>query len=282
MTPKHDALEQARRKLAAAPADLRFAVLFTPRGQREALTALFAVYVEIREILRECSDAGVAQAKLAWWRKEISLLGERKPRHPLSLNLLATSEKRVLPIQPFLDIIESVRADIAVPSFPHFADVERHCHRRGGALVELAALLRGAQQQTTLDAAHRLGAAWQLADIVAQGAVYAEHRRVYFAADDLRKHGVDRHIVGDAHTDTGLKKLLADYAQRARTLRDTAKAGITAECDMLCSGWILNGLAEARLKKITRPDYKPSGAPVELRPLAALITAWRSARAAAR
>ncbi len=281
MTPEHDA-EQARRKLAAAPADLRFAVLFTPRGQREALTALFAIYVEIREILRECSDAGVAQAKLAWWREEIGLLGEHKPRHPLSLNLLAASKKRGLPVQPFLGIIESVRADIAAPPFPHFADVEHYCQCRGGTLVELAALLRGAQQQTTLAAARRLGAAWQLADIVTQGAVYAEHGRVYFAADDLRKHGVDRHIVGDAHTDTGLKKLLADYAQRARTLRDTAKADITAECDMLCSGWILNGLAEARLKKITRPDYKPGGAPVELRPLAALITAWRSARAAAR
>lgn len=270
--------DPAQQKLTAAPSDLRFAVLFVSREQRDALTALFAVYLEIREILQECNDSNVALAKLGWWQEEIVLFIQNKPRHPLSINLLRFTNTQPLPSQPFLDIIESVHTDIAKPWFPHFEDVERYCQRRGGALLELAALLAGAQQATTLDAARQLGLAWQLAEIALTGMEHAQHGRIYFAADDLHKHGVDRHIVGDAHTDTGIRALLADYAQRARAFRDTAMADLSTERQTLSSSLVLNGLAQARLRKFARLYYNPGVAPLELRPLVALYTAWHSAR----
>ena len=270
--------DPARQKLSAAPADLRFAVLFAPREQRDALTALFAVYLEIREILHECSDAGVARTKLDWWREEISQLVDHKPRHPFSVNLSRFTDQQPLPSQPFLDIIESVYMDIAVPSFPHFEDVERYCQRRGGALLELAALLSGAQRQSTRQAARQLGIPWQLAQIILYSTVHAQHGRIYFAADDLHKHGVDRHIVGNVHTDTGIRALLADYAERSRAFRDGAMSSVQTEREMLSSAGILNGLAQVRLKKLARLDYNLGNLPVELHPFTALFTAWRCAR----
>ncbi|MGH8282765.1 MAG: squalene/phytoene synthase family protein [Gammaproteobacteria bacterium] len=270
--------DSARRKLAAAPADFRFAVLFAPREQRKALTVLFAVYLEIREILHECSDPGVAGIKLAWWQEEINLLLEHKPRHPLSQHLARFIDKRPLPLRPFLEIIEGARTDINAPAFPHFADVERYCYRRGGALTELAALLTGAKYAVILNAVRSLGIGWQLANIVVQASLHAQHGRVYFAADDLRKHGVDKHIVAGIHTDAGLKALLADYARRARAFRDAALVNPSSKDRTLATGWILNGLAQARLNKFARRDYNADAAPVDLHPLAALFTAWRSAR----
>ena len=274
--------DPARQKLAIAPFDLRFAVLFAPREQREVLTALFAVYLEIREILQECNDSNVALAKLGWWREEIGLFIQNRPRHPLSINLLRFTNTQPLPSRPFLDIIESVHTDIAKPALPHFEDVERYCQRRGGALLKLAALLAGAQQATTLEAARQLGLTWQLAEIALTGMEHAQHGRIYFAADDLHKHGVDRHIVGGAHTDTGIRALLADYAQRARAFRNTAMADLSTEKQTLSSSLVLNGLAQTRLRKFARLDYNPGVAPLELRPLVALYTAWQSARNAAR
>ncbi|MGH8322098.1 MAG: squalene/phytoene synthase family protein [Gammaproteobacteria bacterium] len=268
----------ARRKLESAPADLRFAVLFAPREQRDALTALLAVYLEIRETLHECSDPGVAGIKLAWWQEEVSLLLEHKARHPLSQHLARFVDKRPLSLQPFLEIIEAVRMDVGTPSFPHFADVELYCYRRGGALTELAALLAGAQQAITLDAARALGIGWQLANIVMQTPLHAQQGRVYFATDDLHKHGVDKHIVAGTHTDAGLKALLADYARRARAFRGTAIRNPSSTNQVLSTGWILNGLAQARLKKFAQRDYNTTAAPVELHPLSSLFTAWRSAR----
>ncbi len=270
--------DPARRKLATAPVDLRFALLFAPRAQREALAALLAIYLEIREILHKCSDPGVAEVKLAWWQEEIRLLLEHKPRHPLSQNLAGFAEKTHLPLQPFLEIIEAVRMDVGTPSFSHFADVEIYCYRRGGALTELAASLAGTQQAITLDAARALGIGWQLANIVIQTPLHAQQGRVYFATDDLHKHSMEKHIVAGTHTDAGLKALLADYARRAHAFRDAAIINPSSTNQVLSAGWILNGLAQARLNKFAQRNYNTTAAPVELHPLSSLFTAWRSAR----
>ncbi|MGA9851592.1 MAG: hypothetical protein WBR15_01500 [Gammaproteobacteria bacterium] len=76
--------------------------------------------------------------------------------------------------------------------------------------------------------------------------VVARHK-LAAAPANLRNHDMDRHIVGEAHTGAGL-----------------------------------NRLARARLKKFTWRDYNTDAAPVELRPLAAVFTAWRSTRTTTR
>ncbi|MDE2069834.1 MAG: squalene/phytoene synthase family protein [Gammaproteobacteria bacterium] len=272
--------EEARRRLAAAPADLRFAVLFAPHAQRSVLTTLFAVYLEIREILRECSDADVARAKLGWWREEIALLAGHRARHPLSIRLDQLIGDVALPTEPLYEIIESVARDIDAAAFHDFDEVEKYCRQRGGALTELTTALAGACIPGTLAAARLLGRSWQLADIVVNGLVYAEHGRIYFASDDLRKHGIDRHVSGAAHSFAGVQALLADYAARARALHATALAQTEVTWSDLSAGLVLGGLAQARLKKFARTGYPKAAAPVELQPFAQLWTAWRSARRA--
>lgn len=272
--------EEVRRKLAAAPADLRFAALFVPRTQRSVLIALFALYLEIREILRECSDAEVARAKLEWWREEIARLAVHRPRHPLSIRLDQQTRDATLPTEPLYAIIESVARDITATAFHDFDAVEKYCRQRGGALTELAAALAGARTPGTLAAARLLGRSWQLADITLNGLAYAEHGRIYFASDDLRKHGIDRHVSSAVHSIAGVRALLEDYAARARALHSTALAQTEVTWSDLSVGLVLGGLAQARLKKFARTGYPEAAAPVELQPFAQLWTAWRSARRA--
>ena len=273
-----NAAEEARHKFSSAPTDLRFAVLFSPRAQRAALTALLAMYLEIREILHECSDADVARAKLTWWQEEVGLLSEQQPRHPLAINLVQYLPKPFASKELLLEIIEGFETDISSPAFRCFKEVERYCQQRGGALLQLTAVFAGAQQAATMAAARNLGTAWQLADIVVQTGEHARHGRSYFAAEDLRKHGLDRHIVVKTHTDAGLKALLSDYAQRAQTLEDSALSQPSVEPQRLVAARVLNGLARARLKKFATRGYDTMQPPVELRPLARLLIAWFCAR----
>jgi hypothetical protein len=49
---------------AGLPLDLRHAVQFSPDRYRAKLTALCALYGEIREIPHECRDPAVAETKL--------------------------------------------------------------------------------------------------------------------------------------------------------------------------------------------------------------------------
>lgn len=274
------ATDSARRKLAAAPADLRFAALFSSREQRPALTALLAVYTEVREILRECQDAGVARTKLGWWQKEMELLVQHQPRHPLCKVLDTCLHGYTLPAQTLIDVTASVSADISALAFQHYEEVEHYCRLRGGALTELAAQIGGPQSAATLEAARWLGQSWQLADIVLNGLEYARLGRNYFASDDLRRHGVDSHVADDHHSAAGVQTLLQDYAQRAQALRTNALVIMGTTGHNLTCGRVLAGLASARLKKLAARAYKPTATPVELHAFTRLWIAWRSARLA--
>ncbi|MDE2197001.1 MAG: squalene/phytoene synthase family protein, partial [Gammaproteobacteria bacterium] len=205
--------EEARRKLVDAPADLRLATLFAPAAQRHALTALFAVYVEIREIQRECSDRGVASAKLGWWEEEIDALYAGHPRHPLTRQLTPFVPRLAAQHDCFHAIIAGVQMDVSAAGCASFEDVKRQCYRHAGALAELTVALNGAASTEAFQAARLLGNAWRLAEIVTGGIAQALHGHMYFAADDLHRHGVDLHITGGAHSNAGVSALLADYAR---------------------------------------------------------------------
>lgn len=273
-----NATQEVRRKLATAPSELRLAVLFSPRTRRAALTALFAVYLEIRGILQACSDAGVARTKLAWWQEEVQLLSEHRPRHPLSKTLDQHTQQYPLSPPLLFEITESVAIDIGAVAFNSFNDVEKYCNQRGGALMEAAAALTGPVTPDTLVATRLLGRSWQLTDIVLNGLQYAEHGRIYFSSDDLRKHGLDRHISGESHSIAGVQALLEDYATRASAVHASALALSTVLWSELRAGLVLSGLAQARLEKFARHAYRTTAAQVELHPFTQLLTAWRSAR----
>ncbi|MGH8372376.1 MAG: squalene/phytoene synthase family protein [Gammaproteobacteria bacterium] len=269
--------------LTGIPADLRYAIQFSPEKYRARLIALATLYTEIREIPQECRDPGVAETKLRWWEEEIELMLDGKPRHPTSQMFWANHGKLNLTNRLFLDIIDSARQDLSPPSFPAFENVMHYCRQRGGAFTALAVGLCNAESLVTLSAARNIGCAWQLAGIVTRSAVDAQLGRVYFAAEDLRKHHVDQHVVEGVHSDTGLKALLADYSMWAQRLIEDAR-GATPELerDNLVAASILAAFALGRLRKLARRHFVTGARTVELSPFSALLTAWSTARRAAR
>lgn len=278
----HKDLGEIRQKLKFISPDLLSAALFSPPAQRRATTALLAVYTEIRGILRECSDAGVARTKLAWWQEELELLSAHHPRHPLCKTLDEQLGGRALPTQTFFDITAGVSTDIGAVAFEHYEDVERYCYQRGGALTELAAQLDGPQPPGTLYAARLLGQSWQLADIVFNGSEYARHGRNYFAADDLRRYSIDPQAVIQQRANPRVQTLLKDYAQRTTAQYTSASVLANVNWSKLACALVLAGLARARLKKFTARTHTPAVAPVELGAFTQLWIAWRSARRALR
>lgn len=270
---------QATAKLATAPLDFRLALSFSPAPQRPALTALLAVYLEIREVPAECRDPGVADVKLRWWEEELGALYAAKPRHPLTQALHPHLAPLVGRQGLFLDLLTGARMDIAGAGLASFEDVKRYCYRHSGALSELAALLGGARSKEALLAARLLGNSRRLADIAVRGSAEALLGRVYFAAEDLKSHGVDRHISGATHADDSVRALVRDYAERARRMHAEALVAVpVGERPAFTPESILSALALKRVAKLERAGFKPTDEPVELHPLPALFTAWRAAR----
>lgn len=266
---------QVQAKLRTTSLDRRLALTFSDPSCRRALSALFAVYLEIREIPVECRDPGVAEVKLRWWEEEIGALYAGRPRHPLT-QALASHLGPLAGRQPvFLDLVTGTRLDVVMPGFASYEDVKRYCYRHSGALAELSVLLGGARSKEALLSARLLGNSTRLADITVQGTAEALRGRVYFAVDDLKKHHVDSHISGETHHDAPVRTLVKDYGERSIVMHHEALRGIPpAESGAFAPWRVLSALALKRLKESPGPDAEP----VELRPLSALLTAWRAAR----
>lgn len=270
---------QVEGKLASAPLDFRLALAFSASEHRPALTALLAVYLEIREVLVECHDPGVAEVKLRWWEEEIGALYAGKSRHPLTAALWPHLAPLTSKQQTFLDLVSGTRMDIAGAGFGSFEDLKRYCYRHSGALAELSALLAGARSEQALLAARLLGNSTRLADIAVRGTAEALRGRVYFAAADLKAHGVDRHISGETHADAPVRSLVKDYGERARVMQAEALGSMPVAERPAFAGWrVMSALALKRVAKSERTGSDTSPEPVELHPLSALLTAWRAAR----
>ena len=271
--------DQATAKLAGAPLDLRLSLVFCPAAQHLAQTALHAVYEELREVPREVRDPGVADVKLRWWEEEVSLLQAHKARHPLTQAL-----QPLLPAlpgldAPFRDLVLGARMDIAGSGFPGFEDVKRYCFRHSGALAELSAVLGGARSQETRLAARLLGNAACLADIATTGVAEALHGRLRFAAEDLKLHGIDKHIHGETSDTVQVQALVQDYADRAHSMAASVWLGVPASERAALTTWQVRcALALKRARKQVRAGTARAAEPVELQPLSALFTAWRAAR----
>lgn len=269
----------AQKKISAAPLDIRLALTFSPPGERAGLTALFAVYLEIREIPVECRDPGVAGVKLGWWEDEVQALYQGTPRHPLSQSLAPSLGALKGNRQAFLDLIAGTRMDVTGSQFASFEDLKRYCYRHSGALAELSAALCGARSKEALSAARLLGNSRRLAQIVNDGVAAALKGHLYFATEDLKKHGVDSHISEGRHSGNPVRALLKDYAERSREMGAEALGALSPdEKDSLTTWRILQALALKRVAKLEASDFRTGSEPVELHPLPALFTAWRAAR----
>src|SRR5689334_12129241 len=75
MTPE----EYCQQKAAQSGSSFYYSFLFLPPERRRAITALFAFCREVDDIVDECTDAGVARVKLAWWRNEVAAIYNGAP-----------------------------------------------------------------------------------------------------------------------------------------------------------------------------------------------------------
>jgi phytoene synthase len=271
--------QQATDKVSSASLDLRLSLLFTPPEARPAQTALHAVYLELQEVPREARDPGVADVKLRWWEEEIGSLYAGKARHPLTQALQPHMPALKGHQQAFLELIAGIRADIAGAGFSNFEDVKRYCYRHSGALAELSALLGDAGSEAALLSARLLGNANCLGGIASRGVADALRGRLFFAAEDLKLHDIDKHIHGESQDSEQVQDLVADYADRARAMQADAVRSVPAGERRALTTWrIRSALALKRALKQERLGSRHAAEPVELQPLSALFTAWNTAR----
>ncbi|TVQ62013.1 MAG: squalene synthase HpnC [Phycisphaerales bacterium] len=104
-----------------------------PRGWRDDFAAVYAFCRWADDLADETGHGPRAREHsmelLAWWREELEACYAGEPRHPVFVALRPSVERRELPKQAFLDLIDAFEQDQRVTRYASWADVLGYCTR---------------------------------------------------------------------------------------------------------------------------------------------------------
>lgn len=264
MTPD----EYCRDKAAASGSSFTSSFRFLPADKRQAITALYAFCREVDDAVDDCSDAGVARMKLAWWRMEVAALYEGRPTHPVTRALATALQRFALPQEHLGEIIDGMEMDLDTQRYADFKALHLYCYRVASIVGLLAAEIFGYDDRHTLKYAHDLGLALQLTNIIRDVGEDARRGRIYLPQDELARFGVAEADILDSRYSDGFSQLMAFQVDRARGCYDRALAQLPAgDRRKQAAGLIMAAIYRTTLEEIAADGCRVLTHRVSLPPL---------------
>jgi phytoene synthase len=211
MTPH----EYCQAKAAQSGSSFYYSFLFLPPERRRAITALYAFCREVDVVVDECTDAGVARLKLAWWRGEVAQVYDGHPSHPVAVALAAVKDRFSLPQERLQEIIDGMEMDLNHAGYADFESLRLYCHRVASVVGLLSAEIFGFRDARTLDYARDLGLAFQLTNIIRDVGEDARRGRIYLPREEMQRHGVSAGDIVAARETANFRSLMEFQIGRA-------------------------------------------------------------------
>ena len=273
MTPD----EYCQQKAAASGSSFYYSFLFLPAERRRAITALYAFCREVDDVVDEVSDAGVARAKLAWWRTEVANLFAGHPQHPVTRALAPFAAPYGLDAARMNEIIDGMEMDLVRHRYADFDSLALYCHRAAGVVGQLSAGVFGYSNPSTLEYAETLGIAFQLTNIIRDVGEDARRDRIYIPQEDLARFGLDARDILARREDARFRDLMAFQADRAIGYYERAHARLAPEDRRnQRAGLVMAAIYRALLDEIRRDGYRVLDRRIALTPLRKLWIAWKT------
>jgi 15-cis-phytoene synthase len=253
MTPD----QYCQEKAAGSGSSFYYSFLFLPRERRRAITALYAFCREVDDAADEPHDAGIARAKLAWWRGEVAALYAGRPTHPVTRALAAALPRFNLPQEQLQEIIDGMEMDLDQARYADFKALHLYCYRVASVVGLLAAEIFGYRDRRTLKYAHDLGLAFQLTNIIRDVGEDARRGRIYLPQDELARFGVTEADILRARHSDAFDALMRFQADRAQATYDRALAELPA-CDRKSqrAGLIMAAIYRTTLDEIAGDGFR--------------------------
>ncbi len=268
-------------KAAASGSSFYYAFLFLPPPRRAAITAFYAFCREVDDVVDETSDAGVAAAKLAWWRQEVQAAFAGRPSHPVMKALMPLAAGFDIQATHLQAVIDGCQIDLQQTRFLDYAGLQRYCHLVAGVVGEVAANIFGRTQADTVQYAHRLGLAMQLTNIIRDVGDDARRGRIYLPMSELQQFDVRAQEILKRDSPWGYSErfdaLMRFQAERAHKLYDEAFA-LLPEADRRAQkpGLMMANIYRTLLREIEADGFRVLHQRTSLTPLRKLWIAWRT------
>ncbi|MFN3398142.1 MAG: presqualene diphosphate synthase HpnD [Sulfurimicrobium sp.] len=281
MTPD----QYCQEKAASSGSSFYNSFRFLAPEKRRAITALYAFCREVDDVVDECSDAVVAQAKLNWWRGEIAAVFATSassahrgtPQHPVGQALLPAIRAYDLPLEQFNEIIDGMEMDLRQNRYADFKALQLYCYRVASVVGQLAATIFGASERRTMKYAHDLGMAFQLTNIIRDVGEDARRNRIYLPLDELRQFGVSEADILGGNESPEFHRLMAFQIGRARHFYAQALAALPqADRKSQRPGLVMAAIYRTLLDEIEADGCHVLKHKLALPPLRKLWIAWRA------
>ncbi len=273
MTPD----EYCQQRAAASGSSFYYSFLFLEPHRRQAITALYAFCREVDDVVDECPDAGLARAKLDWWRGEVAALYTGRPGHPATQALAGSLKEFHLSQEQLLEIIDGMEMDLDNTRYADFKALHLYCYRVASVVGLLAAEIFGYKDRQTLKYAHDLGLAFQLTNIIRDVGEDARRGRFYLPQDELARFGVTEADLLGANYSDNFRRLMEFQVERARATYQQAFAQLpAADRKAQRAGLIMSAIYRATLGEIVRDNYRVLDQRISLPPLRKLWLAGKT------
>lgn len=266
---------------AASGSSFYYSFVFLPPDTRRAITAFYALCRELDDVVDECHERQVAEAKLDWWRGEIARFADGKPEHPTTRALADTDRGRHIAPALLLEIVDGMAMDLDHVRYPDFKSLNLYCYRVAGVVGEVAASIFGGTRSEDDRAlrryAHELGLAFQLTNIIRDVGEDARRGRIYLPQDELARFGIAESDLLDGRDTPAFQTLMQFQYERALAHYDNAFAALpTSARRAQRPGLAMAAIYRTLLDEIRRDRYPVLHARVSLTPLRKLWLASKT------
>ena len=203
-----------------------YAFLCLPRGQRDALYAVYAFCRIVDDAVDLGQDRDEQRRELARWREEIGRVYEGPPRTPPGSGSRPAIRAFPIPRSVLEEIITGVEMDLDHLRYETFEDLYPYCYRVASAVGLACIEIFGYRDPRARDYAVHLGIALQLTNIMRDVQADARAGRVYLPEEDLRRFGVAAEDLAVGRYTPGFVELMAWEAARARAYYERAWAAL--------------------------------------------------------
>ena len=269
----HDYCQQ---KAAKSGSSFYYSFMFLPPERRQAITALYAFCREVDDVVDECHDLSIAQAKLEWWRQEVARVYGGTPTHPVGHALKDVAPAFNLPQEQLLEIIDGMAMDLSQTRYLDFKGLQLYCYRVASVVGLLAAEIFGYQDRQTLKYAHDLGLAFQLTNIIRDVGEDAMRGRIYLPISELKQFDVKAHEITKREYSDRFTTLMRFQAERAHLFYDQALA-LLPDVDRRAQkpGLMMASIYRTLLTEIEADGFQVLHQRTSLTPLRKFWLAWK-------
>lgn len=273
MTPD----EYCQQRVAVRGSSLYYSILFLPAELRRAVVAVHAFSRELRDAVGEAADAGVARARLAYWRSELCAAMAGRPQHPVARALAAAAHAHAIGEAQLAEIVDGAQMDLDYNRYPDFTTLEAYCQQTDGAVQQLCAKIFGCREEATMEYGRTLGVALRMTEIIRDVGRDARSNRVYLPLDELQRFRLTDNDILQHREDERFAQVMAFQIARAHEYLQRA-AALLAAADRRAqrSGLVLAAISRALLEEIAALRGRTLRQSVTLTPLRKFWIAWKT------